>query len=436
MRYRRFIFLIQLFLYSFYFLAQTESLSFRVLDSKTKTPIQFCYVVVQGKNISVQSDEDGGVKIKANIHDTLVIYQSGYYLKKVTINEINNSNNVVFLKAKDILLEEVVVKAQSIDTFEKDNGIIFLDFEFYDDNILTLISTGNKFNSLLLLDMNGNRISKKNLLVKAETLEKDCFENIHLMAKDSLYQVYYNYKTISLLKGFPIINYYNFVEPCECYFGPRYIFKTVQYRRLKNVYYLYHEKEKPSKRVLASVADSSAIKGFNMDYDLNYFLSERRKGYGYRTSVSEINKHIDQYREELPLSPNYLLWPMESEIKKIDSSFILFDYTNKARYEYSLTGELLNKIQLNDFSGISPKLYIDHDSHNLVFSSTDKNGLLTLFRYDHVSNCFTHKFELKDFHFLTNFKIKDNNIFFINKDRTSNYAGTKIIKEVIVWQAL
>ncbi len=425
--------LLTLLLISTFSFSQKDPFKFQIIDEKTKDPIQFCYVVIKGKNISSQSDEKGNVSIQAKSIDTLVIYQLGYYLKKVTTSEISKKQNLVLLTSKNITLDEVTVRSRSIDTLQNNNGIVFLDFEFYDDNLLTLINKGKKYNSLLLLDKNGNKINELSLNVKAETLFKDCFENIHLISSDSVYQIYYNYQTLALLKPYPVASYYNFLHPCECYHGNKYIFKVKHYKELKNTYCLYDEDKK---QIIACVADTLAINGFNMDYDIRYFLAKRRQGEGYATSVSEINKNIDKYREEVALSPDYanLLRPVESEIKKIDTNFVLFDYTNKFIYSFSLSGKLNNKSSLNNFTDITPKLYIDHDSHNYIFSSTSKNGVLTLFKYDKIKNTFSHKFQLKEFYFIKNFKIKENSLYFINKDR---YIGkTKIIKEYINWQTL
>jgi len=418
--------------------SQKEQAGFTILDEKSRDPIQFCYVVIKGKNISTQTDENGKVEIQASNKDTLVIYQLGYFLKKVTINDITKNQNIVFLKSKNITLEEVVVKSSVIDTFQNNNNNVFIDFDFYDDLILSIINKGKTYNSLQLLENNGKKVCEIPLKIKAELLFKDCFENIHLITKDSVYQIYYNYQTISLLKPYHISKFYAFLQPCECFHGTKYIFKVRHYKALKNTYCLYDEKTVNNNQVIACIADSSAIKGFNMDYDINYFLTQRRKGAGYFTSVSEINKHIDQYREELTLPSDYanLLRPVESEIKKLDTNFVLFDYTNKLAYFLSLNGQLQYKTKLNDFSEISPKLYIDYDAHNFIFTTVDKNGILTLFQYDKLANKFTHKFVLKNFYFIKNFKIKGNNIYFINKDKFSNNSKTKIVKMSINWQAL
>jgi hypothetical protein len=99
--------------------------------------------------------------------------------------------------------------------------------------------------------------------------------------------------------------------------------------------------------------------------------------------VSAIIEHIDQLREELVLPTDYVnLWkPAESEMKKIDSNFVLFDYTNKLIYIFSLYGQLINKLTFRDFIIVNPKIYIDDNSGDLVFQEKSKNGVLILLKF-------------------------------------------------------
>jgi hypothetical protein len=418
--------------------AQKTTLHFAITDKVTNEPVALCFVVVQGKKTSAQSDEKGEVELKALPEDTLVIFQVGYFLQKKTVTQILANGNKIQLVPKSRVLNEVVVKADRTDTLQNNNPFFFLDFDFYDDLILALINKGKKYNTLYLLDLNGDKITEKQLNIKAESLFRDCFGNIHLLAKDSIYQVYYNYQSLSLLKPYPISSYYHFLKPCECYSGTNYVFKVKHYRSLKNSYYLYNDQQNRKKELLICVADSDAIAGFNMDYDINYFLEQRRKGLGYRTSVAEINKNIDKYREELVLPGEYnnLLRPVESEMATTDTAFILFDYTNKCSYTFTPDGKPLGKNALTGFSAVTPKLYVDYDTRGLIFSSMSNSGVLTLYRYDPETNTFTHSFELKNFYYISRFKIKENNLYFIHKDKSAEITRTKIIKRSISWKKL
>ena len=415
--------------------SQNDIARFYVKDKNTKEPISFCYVVVKGKNSSSVSDEQGLVKIKAKPDDTLVIYQFGYLLKKNTMSQITLSGGTVLLEKKNIQLDEVTVTAKAVEIFREKDNTVYIDFEFYDDLVLCLINKGNKFNTLLLSDKNGETIAEARLKVDCEKLYKDCFNNIHLITADSIYQVYYDYQRIHLLPPFSISNYYSLLQPCQSFYNDTYIFKTKLYKNLKADYTYYNETAQTRKKMIC-VADSVAIRGFNMDYDINYFLNLRRKGLGYPYSVGEINKHIDQLREEIALPASYasLLRPLESEVRRIDTNFILFDYTNKEIYRFSMSGDLHSKSKLMKFETIKPGILIDTEAPNYVFSEQNKStGILNLYRYDHLKNRLSHKFVLSNFHYIQNYKIKENYIYFIHIKRTSHDVKTKLVKVPLRW---
>jgi hypothetical protein len=433
---RHFYLLICILLKAGFSFCQTDLTDFKITEEKTGIPVRFCYVIVKGTTFSAQSDEYGNVHIKAGFQDTLVLYQLGYFTKKTTLHEIIKNNRTVSLKQKNIILDEIAISATQTTTLQADNNTLFLGFDFYDDFILAHVNKGKRYNSIFLMDTDGNKIFEISPALISKGLFKDCFGNLHLVTDDSIYQVYYNYKSITLLNPFPIADYYRVLKPCECNDGHSYIFKINQYRSLKNAYYLFDDQK--HQELIATVADSNAIKGFNADYDINYFLFKRRKGEGYNTSLSELNNNIDKLREELILSADYnnLLRPVESEIKKVDSVFVLFDYTHKHITVFSKKGKKLTDFDLNKNVAVVPKMYYDDDLRHIIFSEKNKKGNLILYRFDVVNNTFTHRFELDGFNFIKDFKVKNGYLFFIYKDRSSAIVKNKIIREPVVWKKL
>lgn len=414
-----------------------EVFPFRLLDRTSLEPVKFCYVAVKGKKFSAVSDENGNVKIKAELNDTLVIYQIGYNLKKTTPEAVGPGNNV-WLHRKDVNLEEVAITAKTLEVFNEKEYTVFLDFNFYDDQILSLVNRGGKYNALLVSDKNGNKISELKLKMKAEKMFRDCLDNIHILTKDSIYQVYYDYTSIRLLPGYDLEPFRSLLQFCECSQGGKYIFKNRRYQDLKNLY-TYYDAVKGINKQLVMVADSDIIRDFNMDFDIRYFLEIRRRGHGYFYSIADIYKYMDQFREQLVLDEEYkrLLKPVDSEMKVIDSSFALFDYTHKTVSYYSAEGILQNQASLEQIPSITPKLYVDRDAPVYVFTKlNNRNGLLTLYRYDIATSRITHSFVLNDFHYIRNFKLKENHLYFINSDMSRSDVNTKIVKVWIDWKKI
>jgi hypothetical protein len=393
---------------------------------------------VLGKKNSAVGDEMGFVALRAAGNDTLVFYQLGFNLLKLPIAAVGAVPAKIFLKVKSIQLDEVNVTAKKFEVFEENNNTVFLDFEFYDDNILCLANKGGRNNVLILTDMQGNRLQEKKLNITSDDLFKDCFGNIHIVGADSVYQVYYDYSQLLVLPPFPIIDYQNFLLPCQAAFNDKYIFKINQYRSLKHAY-LYYDILNNTKKTIACVADSEAISGFNMDFDIRFFLDQRRKGAGYAYTVTDLYKNFDKFREELVLPFEYtnLLRPLESELKLIDTTLLLFDYSNSIVYHYTRNGEFISKAQLQNFPSILPKLQYDKDAETVVLTAlNNRTGLLSLYRYNPATRALTHKFTIEDFHYIKNFQIKENYLYHINREKTNKQANTKLVKLPIVWQKL
>ena len=419
-------------------MAQSQIFQFQVVSEKTKAPVPFCSVQVLGKKNSAVGDEMGFVALRADASDTLVFYQLGFYLLKLPVAAASGKPTKVFLKVKSVQLDEVNVTTKKFEVFEENNYTVFLDFEFYDDNILCLANKGGRNNVLLLTDMQGNKLLEKKLTISGDDLFKDCFGNIHIVAADSVYQVFYDYSQLLVLPAFPIIDYQNFLLPCQAAFNDKYIFKIKQYRSLKNAY-LYYDILNNTKKTIACVADSEAISGFNMDFDIMYFLGQRRKGAGYEYTVTDLHKNLDKFREELALPFEYtnLLRPVESELKLIDTTLLLFDYTNSNVYHYTRNGDFICKKVLQNFPSLLPKLNYDKEAGTVILTSlNNRTGLLSLYRYNPGTQKLTHKFTIEDFHYIKNFQIKENYLFHINREKTNQQTNTKLVKLPIVWQKM
>ena len=187
------------------------------------------------------------------------------------------------------------------------------------------------------------------------------------------------------------------------------------------------------------MADSEAISGFNMDFDIMYFLGQRRKGAGYAYTVTDLHKNLDKFREELALPFEYtnLLRPVESELKLIDTTLLLFDYTNSNVYHYTRNGDFICKKVLQNFPSLLPKLNYDKEAGTVILTSlNNRTGLLSLYRYNPGTQTLTHKFTIEDFHYIKNFQIKENYLFHINREKTNQQTNTKLVKLPIVWQKM
>ena len=95
----------------------TDSSSFKyfkgtILDSKSKNELTFASITVSGSNISTISNSEGDFLIKIPIDRqdaSLIISFLGYKDKVISIKELKQEKNLLYLEPINILLKEVVV---------------------------------------------------------------------------------------------------------------------------------------------------------------------------------------------------------------------------------------------------------------------------------------------------------------------------------------
>ncbi len=85
-----------------------------ILDSKTKNELTFASITVSRSNISTISNSEGDFLIKIPIDRqdaSLIISFLGYKEKVISIKDLKQENNLLYLEPINILLKEVVVNA-------------------------------------------------------------------------------------------------------------------------------------------------------------------------------------------------------------------------------------------------------------------------------------------------------------------------------------
>lgn len=85
-----------------------------ILDSKSKNELTFASITVSGSNISTISNSEGDFSIKIPIDRkdaSLIISFLGYKDKVISIKDLRQEKNILYLEPINILLKEVVVNA-------------------------------------------------------------------------------------------------------------------------------------------------------------------------------------------------------------------------------------------------------------------------------------------------------------------------------------
>jgi hypothetical protein len=89
-----------------------QEITGRVENEKTREPIPFASIQIQGTYQGTITNSDGNYKLAVSTKDTLIISSVGYIPRKICVADFNNNSPVITLKEDVITLDEVTVKPQ------------------------------------------------------------------------------------------------------------------------------------------------------------------------------------------------------------------------------------------------------------------------------------------------------------------------------------
>lgn len=94
--------------------SQEKEIKFKIISSDTEEPIENAIVLNMQNNNFVYSDSLGNINLdyRTNIESIKIIIPS-YFDKRISINEILENNNIIKLKTKEYILNEIVLVKKS-----------------------------------------------------------------------------------------------------------------------------------------------------------------------------------------------------------------------------------------------------------------------------------------------------------------------------------
>jgi hypothetical protein len=397
----------------FYLPAQDIVITGSVINHSDQKQIAYSVILIKGTKVSTTSDENGCFSLTVrSLPVSLVVYQYGFHTLEIAVT--HTASLLIQLKPKAVQLQEITIVSKRIDTIQQKSNSVYLGFEFYDNLIVALINKGNAFNYIQLIDEKGDILKEKKVPEGVEKLFVDCFGNIQLVTKNCSYQFYYDYVNINYLDKIPASEFYSKLVPCQCVLGNYVYFKEIYHKQLKNRYFFISKNKITDRKIICEICEKDKVERFNYDYDLNYFLNQRRKGTGYAMTVDEMTSRLDELRENVPLTTDYLfmMQPVQSELLKRDSALLLLDYSNRVAYTYNFLGGLIKKDSIR-LTNLLPGAVIDKDRNRLYLVS-ENNGSTSLFEYK--SGLQLSKTEIEDFKFIRNLRCRDGVLYFLYRD--------------------
>tara|TARA_R110002050_G_scaffold149463_1_gene276048 strand:+ start:90792 stop:92045 length:1254 start_codon:yes stop_codon:yes gene_type:complete len=316
------------------------------------------YATIQTGDNQTISNDGGYFELKTNL-DTVVltIRHVSFLTKTDTINILTNDRFIsITLIKKEINLDSVTVNEKRYPDF-------LMDYEISKGVIYTL-NRRNKKRFVKTFNPEKSWLIEKEVSKKYNDIKKDCFGNIHLIADDSVRQIFVYNNDIFTIANFSIAEFQKQLEPCVAAFDNRIITSKYANHDQQLILDLYHNK---SVTHFANIWDEEATKNAQSYY------SEIIRLY-YQNTPEEQNiielgvwdgdlvKLIVPYAiiasngtilrsgwttEQIGWYKNVAAKPLYCPVFVLDENLILFDFVNGVLKTYRFDGQLLNSIPIS-----------------------------------------------------------------------------------------
>jgi len=304
----------------------------------------------------------------------LVFSHIGYKTKRVWV-EKDVRDLVVILDPDVKMLQEVEVLDKTVAyPFFKDEKYSVMDYEVDQDLIYLLIYKFRKSRSeLLCKTLSGDTLVPAcPIHFKPTGLFLDCLGYLHILSKDSIYQVYLGRDSIQLTHRYSLDRFHDRLENCVASSDNYLYFKKKSPDKLR-VDFIKIDRKTHKKEYIASAQD---------DVMLNV-LRDNPADYYYL-----LNESIPDGREsfvDYAWVRKILYKPNAAVMVRLGDSLCVFNTANGSLEIYNLDGQLFSEgvipLALRDQRIWSKEIYVDSKT-GLVYTSFLKNGVATLFWID------------------------------------------------------
>lgn len=381
--------------------AQSQIVTGYVIDAETGNAIPYAHVIIKGTEDGTITNLDGYFKLEVPELPVLLVvsevaHESRFY------RAISDSA-VIEMQAFSLELEGITVIDQAEPYFKMAGEV--LDFEFYDDFILIL---GNSGREVRLLDHRGNIVDVSPTPGKFREIFKDCLDNLHLVAEDTTWQVYYDFENIRFIHPHPTYLFDLYLRNCRGRFEGGLIYSLSRRRGLINSFLFAAG---GNTMPFYEIGDTSAINYLESNYDLNFFIEQRKFNGRYRMSVGDLEQNLEQLQDDLVVD-----W-FDSRILDPGDYFV-FSYPDKLRifstgimteFTFSNLGTTPNKslIKIED----DHLSYLTMDESNKGIYAIYKSGMGKVWAVDLDSP--SKRLNIPEYAFPSGVRVRDSYLFFV-----------------------
>jgi CarboxypepD_reg-like domain len=367
----------------------------KVFIAGSKTPLSNVNISFEGSAMGSVSDQNGAFSFYI---DTIPVFMRvshlGYKTKKILLDGSSNSM-VLYMEPEIQGLKEVEIKANRIEACFKDERYNLKDYEI-DSGIIYLLVYRSKVSreELICRNLQGDTLARSGLLrFTPQGLIKDCLGYLHIMSKDSVYQVYTEGKNLKLIYPDGMEKYKKILGGCIASTEEFLFYKRTTNYGQKVMYYGVNRKNS-EKRVISQVVDEEKATMLRRNPEDAWMMMIEIPGVDAEMNNSEGDEgsispgQLSSLREAFntwSFAKKVLYRPMKTALYRVRDFICIFNIPGKQLEFYDMEGNFSYKLKLNieaiNDGRWSGEIFLD-EAQSQVYTTFLKSTGTGLYRID------------------------------------------------------
>ena len=348
---------------------------------------------------------------------TLTITHLSFHKREVIINSPVESGMNIFLEPKTVDLAEVAVYGKRLKRYYEKKNFYVVDFDFIDNNICLIGFENKQLNKGKVILINSIEDTLAYLNVnQPKRLYRDAYDNLHLITKDSIFQLFYNAPRFHQL--FPTHQEeipYEFFQ-MKFIEENKFLFKSISPRDQAHEYFVIDTLLKTTE-ILKKI-NSYEMAGAR-SITANMARPERRipGRAGGELSISMMESLRDVY-EMYVYDISIISFPVHSQMFRVENGFVLIDMVNNQINHYTSAFEPVKTVRSRlPKHKIRQKIVIQDSKTGKIYWIYYKGSKVLLGEIDLNSGQIVHNLETPSMPFIENVKIRNGTIWFTYQPR-------------------
>ncbi len=360
----------------------------RVFDRVSNAPVDNVNFVLQRNNHGTVSNSRGEFSLYSDsIPSVLIVSHIGYVTKKVILDS-SSCNMMLYLDPDIIQLREAVIRAVPFEIVFKNDHYSVLDYETDSSNIYLLIYRNRLSRSeLILINFSGDTLASSGLLPYASMgLHKDCLGAIHILSRDSAYQVFRESKSLLWFDPVLLTRYLEIVGDCITSTPTQLFIKRTTDFELGTEFFIV-DRSNHDIKLITQVRDEKMINMLRKNPEDFWMLQNA-------SPPNQDGKMSESVGEVKSANISFVEWnwvkkvvylPVRSFLYMVGELICVFNIPNLQVEFFNVKGDFSYKTGIGirpDTPGKWTKDILFDEITSNVYTSYINNGILTLYKID------------------------------------------------------